>query len=125
MKKIVVETKRTVQYQCEVCKTLYKTPAQAKKCEARPVEKKKFRVGQLVRALEVRVCHNRGEYFAIGKVIKIRRPELPDYEYECKWLGGEKTRLNSHVRLYEIEFICPRCGKIKDAIYYAPELIAR
>lgn len=129
MKKIVTKAKEVVRYQCEVCKTFHKTPAQAKKCEARLVEKKTFHVGQLVRSVWQRECTNRPNYvkrhyYAQGEVVKIRRPQLPDEDYEKLWLGGEKARLNSHVRQYEIKFTCPRCKKEKSALYYAPELQA-
>lgn len=107
MKKIVTVAKRIIRYQCEVCKTPYKTPAQAKRCEARPVEEKKFRVGQTVCSVQPRYCTNRKPYDAKGEVVKIWRPQSPE-----------------HARQYEISFICPHCGKRKGALYYAHELKA-
>ena len=124
MKKIVKVEKRTVQYQCEVCKALYKTPAEAKKCEARPVEDTRFVLGQNVRSVEQRQCHVGGHYYAKGTVQIIFGPELSDDDYEIRHLGGKKERLNLHVFRYVIEYICPRCGRAKDAVYYAPELKA-
>src|SRR3989344_4816404 len=93
-------------FQCEVCKTKYRTEKQAQECESRTKEMKIFWVG----------------YMAIGKIVKIEGPVLPDYEYECKWLGGDPKRLNSHVYEYWLSFKCPHCGEKRKHPYYGPEL---
>ncbi len=120
MKKIV---KATILWQCEICKTEYTKKSDAEKCEAKPIEKKKFKLGDLVRVKEKRTCFKSEKpYICEGVIVKIIGPEPPDFEYEVKWLGSQSERLNSHVFWYEIGYICPRCNKPKRVRYYAPEI---
>lgn len=118
MKRVVT---KTVSYECGICKKRYKNSSEAKKCETRIVEKKKFRIGNKVQNLEPRTCGmNHKPYRFNGKVIKIYGPIVSDYEYEVKWLGGK--RINWHVFQYEVKFICPHCKEERSELYYAPEL---
>lgn len=120
MKKII---QTITWYQCDICKTKYEKASDAEKCEARTLEEKKFKVGDLVQAIEKRQClssEGSKEYICKGKIVKIIGPMAPDEEYEIKWLNSE--RLNNHVWEYEIEYICPHCGEKKGARYYAPEI---
>jgi len=125
MKKIVkkVPAHTVVSYQCEVCKTKHRTKRKAEECEARTLEKQKFALRQEVRSVELRFCGGGRTYRAQGKVVRVFS-ELPDTEYEAKWLGGTRERLGSHVRRYEVEFVCPYCENTQNALYYAPELEA-
>src|SRR3972149_8140536 len=100
-------------YICEVCKIQYDSEKEARACEKRPVETKKFRVGDEVSNHEPRNC--RGEdYTFTGRVAKILDPEPPDEEYENKWLGwvsNHKERMNSHVIRYLVKYTCPVCNE--------------
>jgi len=114
---------RKVFYRCSRCKTKYTNKAEALRCEKRTLETKVFKVGNPVKNIEPRFCRiKQKEYFFSGTVTRIVGPEPSDYEYEVKWLGGKKERLNAHVFMYQVEFHCPRCKKTKRARYYAPEL---
>ena len=115
--------KKTVLYQCKICKTEYSTLKEVKKCEARGVEKKTFSVGDLVSNIEPRVCWKKSKgYIFRGKVVKIIGPMPADFEYECKWLKGQASRLNSHVFQYEVDYSCPHCKELKTARYFTPEI---
>lgn len=119
MKKIV---RRTVLWQCGVCKTAYDSKKAAQECESREIEERIFKKGNLVRNIEPRECgKTHAEYQFRGRVIRVIGPQPPDYEYEVKWLGGRG--INLHVFQYEVKFRCPSCQKIKTAFYYTPELI--
>lgn len=122
MKRII---KKIIQYQCSACKTIYPQADQAKACEERILEEKRFKVGDLVKNIEPRICTmgpRNKTYTFKGKVIKIIGPVPSDYEYEAKWLGGNPKRLNSHVFIYEIEYICPHCKEKRLVRYFAPEI---
>lgn len=116
-------TKKITLWQCGICKTKYKTETHARLCQDRFLEKKKFAVGDRVTNKERRVCSKTNtQYTFTGTVISIQGPEPADGEYERKWLGEKRERLNSHVFSYEVEYRCPQCNKKKSALYYAPEL---
>lgn len=120
MKKII---QRKVLYVCERCKTRYENRKDALWCNARPLEKKIFRIGDTVSNLEPRTCLGAGKrYIFSGKIVKISKPQPADHEYEVKWLAGKRRRLDSHVFQYEVEFFCPHCKQKKRSLYYAPEL---
>ena len=105
MRKIV---KKVVLWACSVCNTRYKNKSDAKTCEKKPVEEKKFKIGeQVTNFLEPRTCGSRGEYRFKGKITKIFGPQPPDEEYWIKWLGGLPSL---HVFLYEVTYTCPKCG---------------
>ena len=111
-------------YICEVCNTEYASKSSALACEKKPVEKKKFRVEDRISNVEPRMC-GRNAYVFKGRVTRISGPFPPNEEYENKWLSSainHMERINSHVFLYEVEFICPVCRMKKTARYYAPEL---
>ncbi len=112
-------------FQCEVCRAKYRTAKQALKCKARIKEKQVFKVGDFVKGYEPHVCSHKGRdrnFLTEGMVIKILGPMCPDYEYEVKWLGGKTERLNGHVYLYEVEYLC-LCGKSRKYLYRAPEIL--
>lgn len=115
-------TETVVRYECETCGTRYRNREEAELCEEEPIEEQQFEVGDEVRAIEPRQCWNGEEYTATGHVLSVQGPKCSDVEYEIKWLGGKRERLESHVFLYEIAYDCPICGNRKTAIYYAPEL---
>lgn len=118
MKRIV---KKTVSYECNICKTTYKNPVEAKKCETRIIEEKKFEIGDSVKNIEPRSCgiYHKPYHFQ-GKIVKIHGPIASDYEYEVKWLGGK--RVHWHVFQYEVKFNCPHCNEKRNEFYYTPEL---
>lgn len=120
MKKVV--QKKTL-YVCSKCKTKHSSKRVAEQCERMSIEKKAFRIGDRVRNIEQRMCNAKDKtYIFSGKIIKIIGPEPSDYEYEMKWLGGKRERVNAHVFQYEVEFKCPHCGEKGEHLYYAPEL---
>jgi len=113
------------EYQCRTCRTKYTSIRAAKECESRTREKKIYRVGDLVKNIEPRICYmpyKYQNYIFEGRVIRILGPKPSDYEYEVKWLGGVPERIKGHVFEYEVDYRCPRCGMQKTALYYAPEL---
>lgn len=129
MRKITrrISAKVVTSYRCDVCKEKYDNPGFAKACEARKLEKKRFHLGQLVRAVMQRTCYGSiasgaKRYVAKGEVVKIHGPMLPDYDYEVRWLGAKRT--DWHVFRYEIMFTCPHCHETKTSLYYGPELRA-
>ena len=114
--------RKTVVYICGVCRTEYGTAKQAKNCETRPLENKKFKLGDFVGGREKHTCDRRSknnDFFPKGRIIKIVGPQLVDKEYSAKWLGGELR--GSHVFMYEVEYKCP-CGAIRSHRFYSPEL---
>jgi len=128
MKKIVkkIPARTSIQYQCEICGTKYRKAAAAKKCEARILEEKKFKVGDKVLIIPARACSQVHTTRAFGKpfwpkatVVKVLGPMLPDYEYEVKWLGSRG--LNNHVYQYEVKYDC-LCGRKRGDLLYLPEL---
>lgn len=123
MKKIVgIIPKRTVvMYQCDKCKTKYRSSSRARKCELMPVEKKLFRVGDLVSWRELRTCVLGKNYRLRGKVVKILGPGLPDEDYNIKWLQGKLRDL--HVFRYEVDWKCPFCRESQSGLFYGMELI--
>ena len=111
-------------FQCEICKTKYRTAKQALECEARIKEKKVFKIGDVVRGYECHVCSHEGadrNFLPEGKIVKILGPMVPDYEYEVKWLDGRPERINGHVYLYEVIYKC-LCGKPRGCQYRNPEI---
>lgn len=120
--KEIIRTEKT--FQCSICKTEYYKKSDAKKCEKRKLEEKKFKKGDLVFAYEPRQCsrNNYKPHKVRGEVVKILGPEASDEEYENKWLGGSPERLNSHVFQYEVKYTCPICDEKRGALYYAPEI---
>ncbi len=127
MKKVVrqVPAHTARSFQCEVCGHRYHTQNQALRCEVRIKEKKVFNKGDLVKGIERHVCdHWSGDkYFQpIGKITKILGPMRPDYEYETKWLGGKPERINGHIYLYEVTYLC-WCGKTRSYLYRTPEIV--
>ncbi len=128
MKKIVKEipARTSVTFQCEICKTKYRSEKKAEECEERVLEEKLFKVGDKVIIIPARVCDKVGSKSSFGKsfwpkatVVKILGPTLPDYEYEVKWLGSRG--LNSHVYQYEVEYSC-LCGRKRGDLVYTPEI---
>jgi hypothetical protein len=117
MRKIV---KQVVVYRCKICRTDYKTIRGAMKCEALPVEPKKFKIGDEVKSRGLHVCDKarKEKYFLPkGRVVKITGPALIGWEYS--WLGREF--LNQHVYQYVVEYKCP-CGEIREDEFYFPQL---
>lgn len=119
MRKIV---RKTVVFQCGVCKVEHKTMKEAIECEGRTLEEKKFKLGDKVRGREKHNCdHGQIEknFLPRGYVIEIYGPELMDEEYSNKWLGG--GLLYCHVYQYRVEYEC-LCGKVRQYQFYSPEL---
>ncbi len=127
MKKIVkkIPARTSVTYQCETCKTKYRTAEKAKECENRILEEKIFKIGDEIIIIPARACSNGRfnwkSFWPKATVVKILGPMLPDYEYEVKWL--DSRGLNSHVYQYEVEYacFCRREDKRGDLLY-APEM---
>lgn len=117
--------KRTVtSYQCEKCKTRYGSPKKALKCEAMPVEKKYFKIGNLVSLRELNTCGTYGKDYRLkGRIKKIIGPTLPDEEYNLKWLQNRLARL--HVFQYEVHWKCPYCNQPNSGLFYGMELISK
>lgn len=114
-------------YKCEACGTSYRNKKAALRCDAKPIEKKLFKIGELVRCKVVHTCtrHPRDFNFnPVGKVSRILGPQLTDCEYEAKWMGGYHNRRNSHVWLYQVESRCPRCHDKRSGRFYGPEFTA-
>ncbi len=126
MKKIVKEisARTSVVYQCEICKTKYRSEKKAKECESRVLEEKLFKVGDEIIIIPALVCSdgrfNGKSFWPKATVVKILGPKLPDYEYEVKWLGSRG--LNSHVYQYEVEYACFCGNKPRSDLLYAPEM---
>ena len=122
MKKIV---KKTTLWRSSVCGTDYQNKSVAKECESKPIEQKKFKVGDRVISMEPRVCLSASEerkfkeYKPKGRINKIFGPLLPDEDYWNKRFGGLPDR---HVFLYKVTYKCPKCGKEKEAAYFEAEL---
>lgn len=117
MRKIV---RRVVEFQCDVCKTVYGSAKKAYNCERRVIEKKKFKKGDRVVGLEEHHCSQKERNFIPrGVVKKISGLEPMDYEYSLKWLGG--ALLDSHVRQYLVIYKC-LCGENREHLYFSPEL---
>lgn len=90
-------------------------------CEAQPVEQKIFKVGARVTWIEKKECGYSSRHYRIdGQVVAILGPQLPDEEYNKKWLGGELK--NTHVYIYEVNWICPYCRQRCSGRFYSPEL---
>lgn len=119
MKRIV---KRTIAHQCGICKTRYPNKKEAMQCERMPVEKRKFRVGDIVNVHEERQCLTHQRYYRVrkAKVIGIFGPQSFDYEYTVKWLGGRGV--GTHVYQYEVAFLRACCKDVHTHLYYAPEI---
>lgn len=112
--------RQVVSYQCGTCKTKYSSKRAAQRCERRELEEKHFKVGDRVKALEVRTCALGRNYTARGVITEVVGPCPSDEEYELKWLGGK--RLNYHVWEYTLAVRCPHCKRTQKVRYYAPEL---
>lgn len=123
MQKIVRRVTITL-YKCSVCKQTYSNKKEAAHCEDRIREKKLFRVGATVRNKEPRFCQIKSKHYRFsGKIVRILGPKPSDYEYETKWLGGKRERVNGHIFLYEVKFCCPYCKEIRREQYHTPELL--
>lgn len=118
-----IPARTEVGYQCEICKTEYRTVAEAIHCEKRKLEKKIFKVGQEVSTMELRRCQLASRpYIARGAVKMVLGPVLPDRDYEIRHLGGDPQRMNSHAWHYIVRWKCPHCEKTKQHVFYTPEL---
>lgn len=120
MRKIVTRT-TSVLYQFKNCKTKYKSKNSALKCESESVEDKIFKKGDRVTWIEERTCVYGGTYKIYGRVTTIRGPQLPDEEYNIKWLQRRLT--GKHVYMYKVDWICPHCKQNCSGIFYSLELI--
>lgn len=122
MKRIVkrIPEHTVIQYQCEKCKTKYKNRSKALKCEEMPVEVQQLKVGDRVTWLEMRRCAHGKSYRLCGWVVALKGPELPDEEYNNKWLGGKLN--GTHVYMYEVVWVCPHCKTHCSGKFYLPEL---
>ncbi len=121
MKKIVkkIPARVSTTYQCEICKTKYRSEKKAKECEERILEKRIFKVGDTAYSLVKRECvASRRPYRPKGKIIKIEGPMISDNEYG---IYNEKSG-RFHIFKYEVEFVCPRCNKKHNSLYCVPEL---
>lgn len=108
---------------CDVCGISCRSEKSAEKCEARPLEVQPFRIGDYAIWRESKMCDcSKRAFVPHGEIVDIIGPHRPDYEYEVKWLGGDRKRLASHVFEYELSYRCPRCGDRKRQRFYAPEL---
>ena len=114
MKRIV---RRFVNYRCDVCRTDYDRAKDARKCEQRGVEEKKFHLGSRVRSTEKRACHFGDDYVCEGRIAKILGPVPYDPEVLLKGYGVADS--GNHVFMYVIAYTCPVCGQEKHAIYPA------
>ena len=114
---------RTIsRYQCENCKIKYYSPKRALKCEAMPVEKKYFRVGDTVSWREMNTCSAYNKNYRLkGKIKRIIGPILPDEEYNLKWLQSRLTKL--HAFEYEVHWKCPYCDMSCSGLFYGIELM--
>ncbi|MEK7608328.1 MAG: hypothetical protein AAB495_02010 [Patescibacteria group bacterium] len=123
LKKIV---QRIVWYQCEVCKTRHPSKKEALRCEKKPVEEKIFSLGDTVQLNRFVYCHNlqhpSQKFRAVGRIVRVRKPEPADEDYENRYLGGKRERKQSHVLSFEIKYKCPFCKKEKDALCLTPEM---
>lgn len=116
------EVKKIITYRCEVCGARYSLPSKALRCQKRPIEKQVFQIGDRVIGRELRTCVSGKSYRPRGIILEIKRPQLPDEEYENKWLGGKSDRKRSHVLVYIFQFRCPHCKQEHAMPFYAPEL---
>jgi hypothetical protein len=111
-------------YQCEICRTRHGSKRAARACEAKPREKRAFRVGDRVRGRELRNCpmgqKAQCTYTVIGTVVRVVGPKPMDEDYSVRYLRGWGRDL--HVYQYEVGYLCPVCGKMKSFRYYAPEI---
>jgi len=116
-------TRKVKSYRCDKCGTEYPNKADAKSCEAGTCEKKKFGIGDAVRARHSRFCMaaQRG-YQAKGRVVAITGPEPYDPEVMIKGFGISQA--HGHIYWYEIEYRCPACRRVKSALYPAEALLA-
>ena len=110
-------------WRCSVCGTDYNALKSADRCAAMPVEPRFFKKGDRVTWRSSATCdhgRNRNRSFRLkGTVVRIRKPEPPDEEYNNKWLRGALT--GKHVRMYEISFPC-FCKKPRSILLYAAEM---
>jgi transcription elongation factor Elf1 len=112
-------------YHCDICNTGYPSQAKAKQCEKLSLETPIAKIGDPVRLIDQRQCGlSSKKYIAKGKITEIFGPFPPDQEYELKWLGGSKQRLESHVLQYLVTFTCPHCNEVREHPVYAPEFVA-
>lgn len=111
------------EYACGRCSVTYAKLADAQACAAMSVEKPKYKTGDRVTWREPAICnHQRGrqKIFRIrAKVVKVKRPEPMDEEYNNKWLGDVRYQ-KTHVRMLEVEFPC-LCGRERSMLLYGAE----
>lgn len=105
-------------YRCDVCKAEYGKAAQAKNCEARPVEKKVFSVGDKVESITKREC-GRTSYVCCGTVAAVIGPEPYDPEILVKGYGLDHGQ---HFFWYEVVYTCPVCKQKKRVRFLASSL---
>lgn len=117
----IIPRKIEVWYQCKICKTKYRSPEQALACEARPLESKVFSVGDFVAVKEKRPCTCGRQYTLHGQVVKKLGPQVPDDEYEVKWIQIPGRR-GQHVFMYQVEGLCPHCKEKRSTHCYGPEI---
>ncbi len=117
----VVPRRVVRRYRCEQCRTKHRSRAQAARCEAMPVEERRFRVGDAVTWREPRHCSAFDRSYRVrGRVLSVRGPQLPDEEYNNKWLGGMLA--GTHVFQYEVSWRCPHCKEPQAGLFYGAEL---
>ncbi len=110
------KVKRTrTYYRCGVCGTEHERKSDAKACEAGGVEEKKFKVGDLVQAVERRRCVQGHRYACIGKVVKVIGP-IP-YSAEEHGKGFGLWMAAGHIYMYEIATGCAKCRSKTRARY--------
>jgi rRNA maturation protein Nop10 len=107
-------------YRCAVCKTEHERRSDAAACEAGGIEDKKFRVGDMVRAVESRRCVQGHRYACRGKVVKIVGPE--PYSAEVHGKGFGLMSATGHIYMYEIATGCAKCGSKTRVLYPAASL---
>lgn len=119
-----VVRKTVTSYKCDVCKTSYTNRKEAMRCEAKPVEKKLFEIGDRVVCRVVHVCNCQGfqkfKFKPVGKIVRVLKPEPMDGE-DNKWVQRPDA-LEIHAYQYEIKFRCPKCRGKRGYVAYTPEL---
>lgn len=115
--------KRTkTSYRCAVCKTEHERKSDAFACEAGGVEERKFRVGDMVRAVEARRCVQGHRYVCRGRVVKVIGPVPYSAEEHGKGFGLWSS--TGHIYMYEIATGCAKCGS-KTRVRYPASALRR
>jgi len=113
----------SIRYVCNVCGKKYRIKNMALRCEARPLEKVHFKLGDRVKGRSPRACGNTNKpYHFEGVIIRIVGPILS--ESDC--FSGSREDLylirNGHVYMYEVEYKCPRCNEVRSDLCYFTEI---